>query len=453
MIATKQCFDSVSVPWVARLLSLAVFGLAGLTGGCSGPESGAEAKRDLVVGMLVQQDDIGDTQQELGAGLLAMRQINAAGGIRIDGVDYEMTVQAQDHQSSAAGAVAALARLSKQGITATIGPPWSSLALGNEPDHSDGASLAARKYDMLMISPSATAAAITDLDDDDLQWRTIPSDTVQAEIGASEVLSRGLTRAAVLYRDEAWGQGLAHAFTTAFEAGGGQVTAAVKYDASGSQIADLNAYDFDAELSALFADKPQVILLYDFDELFQITNRIAAGGFLEQYGAQPPLFFGSDANLTSDLLVNGAPEVIRYMEGASPTSNEADPYYQKFKGWMTAAELDIADNTAAPRYDAVYCLAAALQKAGSLEADAVKLQLQAVSRKDGDELVVHPGEWAAAKAALLAGQDINYDGVSGRIEFSDRGDPTTGLYSIWKVVAEKNGTFSLDLSKTVPYGD
>lgn len=428
-------------------LCLSVF-----TSACSDADSASNAKQDLVIGMLVQQDDIGDTQQELGAGLLAMRQINAAGGITIDGVDYQMTVQAQDHQSTAAGAVAALARLSKQGVTATIGPPWSSLALGKEPDHSDGASLMARKYDMLLISPSATASAITDLDDDDLQWRTIPSDTAQAELGAAELLSRQLTRAAILYRDEAWGTGLAQAFTAAFEAGGGQITAAVTYDASGSQITDLNAYDFDAELAALFADKPEVVLLYNFDELFQITNRIAAGGYLAQYGDQPPLFFGSDANLTSDLLVNGAPEVIEYMEGTSPTSNQADPYYEKFKDWLTAAELDVADNTAAPRYDAVYCLAAALQKAGSLAADDVKRQLRAVSRKDGNELDVHPGEWAEAKAALLAGDDINYDGVSGRIEFSERGDPTTGLYSIWRVAHEKSG-FVLDLSKTVPYGE
>lgn len=429
-----------------------LLGLASLLSvACGADEHDASDQQDLVVGMLVQQDDIGDTQQELGAGLLAMRQINAAGGVTIGGVDYRLTVQAQDHQGSAAGTVEAMARLSKQGVTATIGPPWSSLALGNEPDHSDGASLMARQYDMLLISSSATAAAITELDDDDLQWRTIPSDTAQAEIGATELLARGLTRAAVLYRDEAWGQGLAAAFTAAFEAGGGQVVATVEYDASGEQIADLNSYDYDTELDALFADQPEVILLYDFDELFQITNRIAARGDLSAYGDTPPLFFGSDANLTSDLLVNGAPEVIKHMEGTSPTSDEADPYYQKFTEWMAAAELDIADNTAAPRYDAIFCLAAALQKANSRAADDVKRELRAVSRKDGDELTVHPGEWAAAKAALLAGRDIDYDGVSGRIEFSERGDPTTGLYSIWKVASGKGGKFVLDLSRTVPY--
>ncbi len=432
--------------WIGRVC----VGLLLLSTACSGTDHDRPEKRELVVGMLVEQSDTGDTQKELGAGLLAMRQINAAGGLHIGGVDYQMTVQAQDHQRSAAGAVAALERLSKQGVTATIGPPWSSLALGMQPDHSDGASLMARQFDMLLISPSATASAITDLADDDLQWRTIPSDDAQAGIAAAELLSRKLLRAAILYRDDAWGQGLSKTFQAAFEAGGGVVTAVAGYDATGEQITDLNVYDFDVELARIFADQPDVVLLYNFDEIFQITNRIALGGYLKGYA---PLFFGSDANLTSDLLVNGAPEVIQDMEGTSPVSDDADPYYQQFKDWLKEAELDVADNTAAPRYDAVFCLAAAMQKADSLQADDIKRELRAVSKKDGDELDVHAGQWAEARAALLAGSDINYDGVSGRIEFSEQGDPTTGLYTIWKVSAGSDNRFSLDLSHTVPFGD
>ncbi|HXK19567.1 MAG TPA: ABC transporter substrate-binding protein [Polyangiaceae bacterium] len=436
--------------WQVGLASVA---LAALMPGCSGDKEDSAEAQQLVVGMLVEQSDTGDTQQELGAGLLAMRQINAAGGLHIGGVDYRLGVQAQDHQSTAAGTVLAMERLARQGVTATVGPPWSSLALGTKPDHSDGASLMARKYDMLLISPSATASAITDLADDDLQWRTIPSDSAQAEIAATELLSRKLLRAAVLYRDDAWGAGLSQAFQAAFEAGGGSITASVKYDPTGADIADLNVYDFGAELDRVFADQPDVVLLYNFDEVFQISSRIVVGDYLSRYADKPPVFFGSDANMTSDLLVNGAPAVIRLMEGTSPVSDASNPFYQKFEDWLTAAELDTADNTAAPRYDAIYCLALAMQKADSLLADDIKRELQAISRKDGDELDVHAGEWAEAKAALLAGQDVNYDGVSGRIEFSDKGDPTTGLYTIWKVAEGSDGTFSLDLSRTVPYGE
>lgn len=427
--------------------------LLGAPTGCSSSESDEPDKPEFEVGMLVEQDSLTYTQQELGAVVLAMRQINDDGGLTIDGVDYQLSVKAEDHQSDPAGAVAAMKRLSESGVTATIGPPWSWLALGDEPDHSDGVSLNARAYDMLLVSSSATAPAITDLDDDDLQWRTIPSDIVEADIAAQELLSRDLTRVALLFRGEAWGHGQADAFTAAFEAGGGQVLAAVDYDVSGEVVEDLSTYDFDSELSAVFAEQPQVVLMYSFDELSQITNRIAANDYLTAYTDAPPRFFGTEGSVTSQLLINGAPEVIQYMEGVSPTPNEDDAYYRKFKGWMDAAELNIADNTAAARYDAVFCLAAAAQKANSRKADDIKLELQGISRKDGDELTVHAGEWKKAKAALLAGEDIDYDGVSGRIEFSDRGDVTTGLYSIWRLVEGKGGKFTIESTKTVPYGD
>ena len=419
---------------------------------CSSSRDNSSGKQ-ITVGMLIQQSDTGDSQKEIGAGLLAMRQVNSAGGIRIDDTNYELAVLAEDHQGTAAGTVAAMQRLAEQGVTATIGPPWSSLALGQLPDHSDGATLAARRFNMLMISASATASAITDLPDDDLQWRTIPSDAAQAEIGAKEILSRGLLRAAVLYRDDSWGQGLAQAFQTFYKAGGGTITAVVKYEPEGASIPDLNVYDFNSELDSVFADKPDVVLLYNFNEVFQITNRIALGGYLDRYSTGHPLFFGSDANMSRDLTSNGAPEVIRYMEGTSPTSDQSNPYYQEFLDWLTRAQLDTADNTAAPRYDAINLLAAAMQKANSIEADDVKVQLQTVSRRGDGKQDVYAGQWAATRSALLAGKEVNYDGVSGGIEFSDKGDPTTGLYTIWKVVEAADGMFSLDLSKTVPYGD
>jgi branched-chain amino acid transport system substrate-binding protein len=438
-----------SAPGPAWLACAAL--LSALTG-CSSSSSDQPDKPEFDVGMLVEQDSLTYTQQELGAVVMAMRQINDDGGLTIDGVDYLLSVKAEDHQSSPAGAVAAMKRLSDGGVTATIGPPWSWLALGDEADHSDGVSLNARAYDMLLVSSSATAPAITELEDDDLQWRTIPSDIVEADVAAQELLSRDLTRVALLFRGEAWGHGLADAFTTAFEAGGGQVLAAVDYDVSGERVADLSTYDFDSELATVFADQPQVVLVYSFDELSQITNRIAANDYLSAYTDAPPRFFGTEGSVTSQLLVNGAPEVIQYMEGVSPTPDTEDAYYREFKGWMTAAELNIADNTAAARYDAVFCLAAAAQKANSRRADDIKRELQAISRKDGDELTVHAGEWAKAKAALLAGDDIDYDGVSGRIEFSDRGDPTTGLYSIWRLALGKGGKFVIEPTKTVPYG-
>ena len=95
-------------------------------------------------------------------------------------------------------AVQAMSLLAEKGVTATIGPPWSSMSLGALPDHSDGVGLSARAHDMLLISPSATSSEITGLSDDDLQWRTTPSDAVQASVAATTLVGEGIMTAAVL---------------------------------------------------------------------------------------------------------------------------------------------------------------------------------------------------------------------------------------------------------------
>ena len=44
-------------------------------------------------------------------------------------------------------------------------------------------------------------------------------------------------------------------------------------------------------------------------------------------------------------------------------------------------------------------------------------------------MVIRPGEWAKAKEAIAAGEDINYEGASGAIEFDENGD-VAGIYSL-----------------------
>lgn len=427
------------------LLSLNLFGF-----GCGGDDSGDDGADRIKIGMMVEFADVRDTQTETAVALLAVRDINNAGGIRIDGVDHEIELVGEDHGADPAIAVSGMANLQAKGVTATVGPPWSSLALGRMADHSDGASLRARDYDMLLVSPTASSAAITDLADDGLQWRTIPSDSVQGAVAAKALLDEGIKTASILHRDEPWGQGLASVFAAAFEAGGGQVLATVGYDVSGAEILDVRAHSYDSELTAVFAGSPEAVLLFTFDESFQVTNRVALGGYLDAY-ANPPRFFGSDGNFGPDLLNNGAPEVLRTLHGTVPFTNVNSSAYGKFAASAMTAEVDIAEASSPNRYDALFLIALAMQRANSTRADDVKAALRGVSTADADDVVIEPGEWAKAKEALLAGKGINYDGASGAIEFSAEGDPTVGTYSIWKVQEAAGGAFEFDLSELVDF--
>ena len=79
--------------------------------------------------------------------------------------------------------------------------------------------------------------------------------------------------------------------------------------------------------------------------------------------------------------------------------------------------------------------------------------MRAVSRHDGDDVTVNVGDWAGAREALLAGRDVDYQGASGPIDFTAKGDPSRGMYDVWTVVAD-GGNFAFEFheggSFTIP---
>src|SRR5690606_29904521 len=99
-----------------------------------------------------------------------------------------------------AKAQASLTHLSETvGAPVVIGPIFSELVLGLAEQ--------AKTSGTLMISPTATAKTITDLDDDGLVWRTIPSDVYQANALADRLLALdpAPAKVALVYKDDAYG--------------------------------------------------------------------------------------------------------------------------------------------------------------------------------------------------------------------------------------------------------
>jgi branched-chain amino acid transport system substrate-binding protein len=375
------------------------------------------------------------------AELLAIREINAAGGITIGGVDYKLDLDRELNDGSITGGVKTVQDFVNHGAVAAIGPLWSSVALGTKPDFSDGVAMAAVSDDLMLISPMATSAAITKLVDHDLVWRTVPSDDYQGSTGAAFLYDQKKARtAALVVRNDPWGTGLADTFTRAFEAKGGKVVSRVTYDDNGN----LSAYAF-PELSETFKDKPDVVYVCAFDEVAQLTNRIAQEGFLDAYGDTPPIVFGTDATFFASVLTNGDPSVLPLMMGTLPSPNPTSATYLHFAKAHADAGFGEASLTGAYTYDAIYLVALAIQVAGSSDANEFKEQMRAVSEDDGGDTKVTVGEWAKAKAAILDGKGVDFDGSSGPIAFTKDGDPGEGRYTLWKVVPDGKG-FTYDMS-------
>ncbi|MEM1362212.1 MAG: ABC transporter substrate-binding protein [Pseudomonadota bacterium] len=88
---------------------------------------------------------------------------------------------------------------------------------------------------------------------------------------------------------------------------------------------------------------------------------------------------------------------------------------------------DVGNSYAIQYYDLLIASALAIQKAGSLDADAWTAAMYEVTGGDGK--VVHTYE--DGMAALRAGEEINYDGVTGSMEYTSTGVPA-GIFGIFQ---------------------
>ena len=96
----------------------------------------------------------------------------------------------------------------------------------------------------------------------------------------------------------------------------------------------------------------------------------------------------------------------------------------EFRQRVEEIDSEVDDiNYAAESYDAVVMITLAAQIADS---DGIELASQIRRHPDGEKCT----SYADCLELMEAGTDIDYDGVSGPIEFSGNGEPTLGNYGV-----------------------
>lgn len=124
----------------------------------------------------------------------AVSTANAHGGV----LGNDVVVYIRDEGSDAASAAVGLRQLLDANIDVLIGPASSNTAIALVPTIVDAG--------VATCSPSASALALDDFPDDGLFFRTIPSDSLQAEAMASVIERTGDTTAAIAYIDDGYGR-------------------------------------------------------------------------------------------------------------------------------------------------------------------------------------------------------------------------------------------------------
>jgi branched-chain amino acid transport system substrate-binding protein len=300
------------------------------------------------------------------------------------------------------------------------------------------------------ITPSSTSPKISRLQDNDLVWRTIPHDLFQGRIAAQVFTQMKHSTVTVLHPDNAYGSELSKTFKEQFEKGGGKVLNIVAY-----KEADRKSYDFKALLDKVYEGKPAALYLIGADEIsLFLTQSIEAKKLSSAY---KPFLFGTDGEYNDDFLAGVDGGVVEGMMGLTyihPKNDKSfDRFIEEFQRRAAFDDSTIVANSslaslmsseatnsyAATMYDAAYTMALAMAKAGTTNGREIGKQMREIANAKKGAQVVRGGEFARGLQLMKQNVPINYEGVSGAIEFDANGDVSSGSYLVWRI---KDGKFT-----------
>ena len=343
-------------------------------------------------------------------------------------------VGCNDDSDSDTSVVAATHLVDEVGVPAIIGASFSGITIKI-------ATKVTIPSGTLLISPSATSVAITDLADDGLVWRTSPSDTFQAKaiaelmpqleatVHADDGVPAGTpVRVAILNKGDSYGSGLGKALEKILVLNGKPALDPanqynyLRLDYGNPDDPKTDPLSYEDKVAQVLAKKPHVVMFFGTNEA--VTNVFTP--LVKGWQGTRPRFLFSDGGLVNDLWVNvGADSDLRKrVLGSIPGTNN-----QLFLNFKQAYKTKFSDGTdpavfgAAGSYDAAYLLAYASVANGAAPVTGPNLA-------KGLKKLVPPGTTIAVGAdsinpafkVLGGGKNIDFDGSSGPLNF----DVTTG---------------------------
>jgi len=264
---------------------------------------------------------------------------------------------------------------------------------------------------VVQFSPANTSTAFDTYDDKGPYFRTAPSDVLQGAVMANLLAEDGFDNVAILARQDSYGEALADQVEKVFTDNGGNITDKILYDA--------NASTFGAEVQKVAAGQPDAVVLIAFAETIKIIPEMIKNN-IGPDDLQIYFVDGNTADYSGDFDKGTLDGVKATYPGAELTGD--------FRDRMLQADKDLTEFTYGPEsYDATILSALAATAAKDDSGESIASQLQAVSA-DGTKCTAYE----ECVALLEKGEDIDYDGVSGAIEFNDTGSPTSATIGIFE---------------------
>ena len=337
---------------------------------------------------------------------LARDEINAAGGnvVLVPGDSgYDVAVASETADS-----------LLADGVSAIVGAESSQISLGVIDKIT--------RAEVVMVSPINSAPVFTRYDDGGYYFRTVPSDALQAIEMADLMKEAGVTNAGILHLNDAYGLGFARALEDRLIEDGIRVGLKIPYDPLGPDLEGLEDLDNDVRLLrdagvdgvAIIAFNQTATIVGHKLEVgldpgrvpFFISAAVSGGEWRDSDPDDPGALDGTKVILTSD-----TPEAGETTFGSR---------YEAYAGEGIGLYSPYA-------YDAVVIVALASLAADSTDPADFAEEINAVTR-DGTKCSLY----ADCAELIRDGEDIDYDGAGGVLDFIHAGEPSSGGYDIFE---------------------
>ncbi|MEU8249203.1 ABC transporter substrate-binding protein [Nonomuraea sp. NPDC048916] len=336
---------------------------------------------------------------------VAVKEINEAGGVLGKPVTKYDTDSGDTTTNIASQSVD---KLLAQKADAIIGAASSSVS-ESVIDKITGAGV-------VQFSPANTSDKFTTIEDKGLYFRTSPPDKLQGRVLGDLLVADGNDTVGILAMQDSYGTGLADQVAKTVTDAGAQVVERIDYDPK--------AADFSADVTKLKAKNPKGIVLIGFEETAKVVQELVKQGL----SADKHKWYMVDGNTSNTNYIKMPKGTLTGVKGTIPGA--AAP--EEFQAKLLAVDPKLEDFSYAPEsYDAANLIALAAEAAKSDAGVDIAAKLAEVS-KGGEKC----NNFKSCVDLLKAGKDIDYDGVSGPVEFNEAGDPAVATIGIYQYGAD-----------------
>jgi branched-chain amino acid transport system substrate-binding protein len=328
---------------------------------------------------------------------LALSDVNEVG---IGG--RELSISVQDSQSQQQTGVSAAQQLvNQEGVPFLIGAVGSGVSIAIYQSVIEGT-------DVVQLSQNSTSPQLTEFPG---LLRMSPAGRTQSTALADIITEDGGESVAITWINNDYGSGITDAFVDAYE---GEVVYNSSHDQGQSSYSNVISQmaNTDADSWLFVTYQP---------EFTTMTQEAYSSGVNDQ-----ATWYGADSVQGSDVLANTPDGSLEGMKVVLPSAAVDQENYQSFASEFEEEYGRTPTAWAAYTYDCVVTAALSIQAADEFTGAALGDVVRDVTRPEGEEVL----SFEAASEILSDGgsaSDIDYQGVSGPIDFDENGDPVAYL--------------------------